>query len=337
MSWPVKNAQFIFYVGLVSQASRPQFQANPTLAAGDVKVSTDGAAFANLGSLPAVTPASGRAVKVTLSNTEMNGDDVVVQFVDAAGSEWDELVVHIHTTTRGVDNLAYPTTSGRSMDVDASGGVEVGSFQAGALTSAAFAAGAINAAALAADAGAEIADAVWDEDIVAAHGTADTAGKLLNDVEAAVDTEIAAIKAKTDNLPTDPADQSALEAAIAAAQSAIQTDVAGVQSDTNDIQSRLPAALVSGRIDASVGAMAANTVTASALAADAVDEILDEVIEGSTTFRQMLRLFASALGGKLDGAATTTVTIRDLGDTKDRVTATVDANGNRTAITLDLT
>jgi hypothetical protein len=46
-----------------------------------------------------------------------------------------------------------------------------------------------------------------------------------------------------------------------------------VETDTADIQGRLPAALVSGRIDASVGAMAANTLTASALAADAVTEI----------------------------------------------------------------
>jgi hypothetical protein len=46
-----------------------------------------------------------------------------------------------------------------------------------------------------------------------------------------------------------------------------------VETDTADIQSRLPAALVSGRIDASVGAMAANTLTASALATDAVTEI----------------------------------------------------------------
>lgn len=50
-----------------------------------------------------------------------------------------------------------------------------------------------------------------------------------------------------------------------------------VETDTADIQSRLPAALVSGRIDASVGAMAANTLTASALATDAVGEIADGV------------------------------------------------------------
>ncbi len=49
--------------------------------------------------------------------------------------------------------------------------------------------------------------------------------------------------------------------------------VTDVEADTVDIQSRLPAALTSGRMDASVGAMAANTVTALALASDAVTEI----------------------------------------------------------------
>lgn len=44
-------------------------------------------------------------------------------------------------------------------------------------------------------------------------------------------------------------------------------------ADTNDIQSRLPAALVSGRIDASVGAMATDVLTSTALAASAVTEI----------------------------------------------------------------
>jgi hypothetical protein len=49
--------------------------------------------------------------------------------------------------------------------------------------------------------------------------------------------------------------------------------LAAIETDTQDIQARLPAALVSGRIDASVGAMAANVLTASALATDAVTEI----------------------------------------------------------------
>lgn len=46
-----------------------------------------------------------------------------------------------------------------------------------------------------------------------------------------------------------------------------------VETDTADIQTRLPAALVSGRMDASVGAMAANVMTAAAAAADLTTEL----------------------------------------------------------------
>jgi hypothetical protein len=59
----------------------------------------------------------------------------------------------------------------------------------------------------------------------------------------------------------------------APAGASVSADVAAVQSDTNDIQTRLPAALVSGRMDSSVGAMAADTLTGAALDASAVTEI----------------------------------------------------------------
>lgn len=54
--------------------------------------------------------------------------------------------------------------------------------------------------------------------------------------------------------------------------------------DTNDIQSRLPAALVSGRMDASVGAMAANVITSAAIAADAITaaKVADGTIDAAT-------------------------------------------------------
>lgn len=60
-----------------------------------------------------------------------------------------------------------------------------------------------------------------------------------------------------------------------------------VQTDTDDIQTRLPAALVGGRIDASVGAMAANVLTATAIAADAITaaKIATDAI-GSDEFAQ---------------------------------------------------
>ena len=60
--------------------------------------------------------------------------------------------------------------------------------------------------------------------------------------------------------------------------------------------------------------MATGAIDADALAADAVDEIWDEVMEGSTTARQSVRLANSANGAKVAGAATTNVTIRDLAD-----------------------
>ncbi len=191
-----------------------------------------------------------------------------------------------------------------------------------------------------------------------------------------------------------------------------------VETDTQDIQSRLPTVLVSGRMDSSVGAIAANAITATsiangaidaatfatgaidanAIATDAItaakiaanaigsselassainaiaDQIWDEilsghVITGSTgealaaaaagasspndiadalldrsnaietglTPRQAWRLMAAALAGKLSGAATTTVTIRNaVQDSKNRIVATVDVDGNRSAITTDV-
>lgn len=46
-----------------------------------------------------------------------------------------------------------------------------------------------------------------------------------------------------------------------------------VETDTQDIQSRIPAALVGGRMDSSVGAMAANVMTAAAAASDLTTEL----------------------------------------------------------------
>lgn len=121
---PKKNTAYKFYVALVDQSNTKLTKANPTIASGDFKVSTDGGAFANLATLPSANPASGRAVMIDLSAGEMNGDNIVVQCVDAAGAEWCDLVINIQTTARQIDDLAYPATSGRSMVVDANGLVD---------------------------------------------------------------------------------------------------------------------------------------------------------------------------------------------------------------------
>ena len=101
---------------------------------------------------------------------------------------------------------------------------------------------------------ATIADAVWDE-ALSGHTTAGSGGKALSDIDTHTDTETGA---------------AAIRAAVGLASANLDTQLAAVQADTDDIQTRLPAALVSGRIDASVGAMAANVVTASAIATDAI-------------------------------------------------------------------
>ena len=66
-----------------------------------------------------------------------------------------------------------------------------------------------------------------------------------------------------------------------------------------------------------------------------VDSILDEVVEGTYTLRQVLRIGLAVLAGKTSGGGSTTAHIRDVADGKDRILATVDSNGNRTAVTLD--
>jgi hypothetical protein len=109
MATPKKNAIFIFYVSLTDSASRPAFKANPTIATGDFQVSTDGGAFGNLTTLPTVTPASGVAVKISLSATEMNGDQITVKCIDAAGSEWDDLFVSITTETSTIGDIKDET------------------------------------------------------------------------------------------------------------------------------------------------------------------------------------------------------------------------------------
>lgn len=63
---------------------------------------------------------------------------------------------------------------------------------------------------------------------------------------------------------------------------------------------------------------------------------LDELVIPNFTLRQLMRLFDGALSGKKTGEGTGTIIFRDSNDTKDRIIATLDANGNRIAITRDV-
>lgn len=398
---------FVFYTSLAPRTASGIWQANPTLAAGDVKIAIDDGAPANLGTLPAVDADFTKRVKVVLSQAETNGDNLTIIFSDAAGAEWCDKTINIQTAARQLDDHAFPNTSGRGIDVTTGGGVgidwanienpttvvglsgttvktatdvETDTADIQTRLPAALVGGRIDATVdgvgMEAAAVAAIADGVWDEAIsghvavgtfggalrglVLQHGTIGATGndsthlhlggltygddEINNYLLVIFDNSAGEYHARyiTDwadtgdlatvaTLPFTPeasvdlywllSAQSASAGSLTAAQVAdavwdeaqadhvgagtfgeVATEVAdiltdtsttlqgeldGIQADTEDIQSRLPAALVSGRIDASVGAMAANVMTAAAAAADfggeIADAVLDEALSGHTT------------------------------------------------------
>lgn len=62
-----------------------------------------------------------------------------------------------------------------------------------------------------------------------------------------------------------------------------------------------------------------------------------EVIESGLTAAEVMRLISAVLCGKVSGGGTGVEVFRDIADTKNRVSATVDSSGNRTAFTYDAT
>jgi hypothetical protein len=97
---PERGREFSFEIGLVSVADANVFQANPTLAAGDVKVVKDGVLDGNIDTLPSAVTSCTQLITVTLSETEMDADVVTVLFHDASGAEWQDAAVSIYTTRR---------------------------------------------------------------------------------------------------------------------------------------------------------------------------------------------------------------------------------------------
>lgn len=164
---------------------------------------------------------------------------------------------------------------------------------------------------------------------------------------AAVKVDTAAVKVQTDKFAftvTNQVDANVLDWKSATAPAmtgdafarlgapagaSVSADVAAVKVDTAAVKAKtdnLPAA------PAAVG----DVPTANANA----DALLDRAngIEAGVTPRQAMRLDLAILGAKLSGAGSGTEVFRNaVADSKNRVTATVDTSGNRTAITYDLT
>jgi hypothetical protein len=66
-----------------------------------------------------------------------------------------------------------------------------------------------------------------------------------------------------------------------------------------------------------------------------VADIIAGITDGTIDLQEGFRIMLAVLAGKSGGGGTSTIVFRDYADTKTRVSATVDSNGNRTAIILD--
>lgn len=132
-------------------------------------------------------------------------------------------------------------------------------------------------------------------------------GTLINAHDTAIDSQLAA-----------------LSSAIAALNNLGQADVRsalGMAGADLDAQLAALASLIGALPTASENADAAGALT----------------IEGTITLIQALRGLLSVQLGKVSGAQNNLPIFRNTTDSKNRVSATTDANGNRTAVTLDLT
>jgi len=164
---------------------------------------------------------------------------------------------------------------------------------------------------------------------------ADTAA-ILVDTGTTLDGLIDDIKAKTDNIPAVPAstgDAMTLTAAYDKAKDDVLTPLAVIDGLVDAIKAKTDN-LPTDPADESLLEAAISAVTAPTAAAVA-DAVHDEVIEGTLTLRKIMRLMLAVLTGKASGGGTTTIAFRDVADAKNRISSTVNADGDRTSVTLD--
>ena len=135
----------------------------------------------------------------------------------------------------------------------------------------------------------------------------------------AIDTVVDAVKVKTDNLPTDPADQSAVESAITAATSGLATASA--------------LATVDGIVDA-ILVDTDTTIPALINAVPTAAETWAHVIESGFTAAQVMRILSAVAAGSASGLENGSPSFTGLDGATTRVAGTY-ATGTRTVTTVD--
>lgn len=172
---PVKNSAY--------RLTFPIFDADGDLVAGatglDSEVSIDGGTFADCTNEATEIATSSGMYYLDLTAAEMNGDTIAL-IIKTSSSGAKTTPIVLYTAARSVNDLAFPTTTGRSIDVSAGGEVGLDWANVGGSTT-----------------------------ILNLSGTtiktATDVDTQLGAIDDYLDTEIAAIKAKTDNLPASPA------------------------------------------------------------------------------------------------------------------------------------
>ncbi len=142
---------------------------------------------------------------------------------------------------------------------------------------------------------------------------------------------ITAIKASTDNLPADPASTTDVNTRLADADYTApdNASIALIKVQTDKL-----AFDGSNYVQSAVMANNDKTGYTASLPSSGLDAVIVES-DDSINVRQALSLILSAHAGVLTGAATSTIVTKAAGDaTTTRITATVDADGNRSSVTL---
>src|SRR3990172_7709770 len=112
---PKKNAAFTVTFPIYDADGDPVSGA----ASLDSEVSKDGGAFTDCTAEAAEIATASGVYLLALTNTEMNAD--IVATITKTGTAGAKTAVNVmYTATRQLVDLAYPTTSGRGMDIDAS-------------------------------------------------------------------------------------------------------------------------------------------------------------------------------------------------------------------------
>lgn len=153
-----------------------------TPAAGDVKISKDGGAAANVTNLPvAITMGNTAMWDFSLTATEMQAKQVMVTVADSAAKAVEDALFAIETY--GNASAQHALDLGTATINPGAGGITSSSFAAGAVNAAAIAADAIGASELAADAVTEIVTGVWAKAIAELSAVPGTTASVLEVLE----------------------------------------------------------------------------------------------------------------------------------------------------------